>query len=245
VITAGVRQRPKETRLDLLQRNKSVVKDIVTQVVKHSPNSILLIVTNPVDVMTYLAWKTSGFSPSRVFGTGTSLDTCRFRNMLAQELGGLNPADIHADIIGEHGDKQIPVWSTANINGMCLRDLANGMDLKEEQLGNAVRNAAYEVISLKGYTNWGIGFVVCSIVQAVLNDRRSIWNVSVMTPAVYSSSPAVHPKTKETQENVFLSLPCVLGSRGVHSVLQLSLDSSENKAFQSLRAQMLAIQSKL
>ena len=182
IITAGAAQKPGETRLNLLERNVKIYQSILADVVQYCPDAILLIVTNPVDIMTYAALKISGFPSSRVIGSGTVLDTSRFRSLLANKLS-IDPRSVHAYIIGEHGDSEVPVWSTANVAGRKLLD-KDWSDLPQSdrdqltEIFNQVKNAAYEIIQRKGYTSYGIGLVVTDIVKAILRSQERVLTVS-------------------------------------------------------------------
>ena len=183
VVTAGSAQKPGETRLDLIKRNAEVFKDVIPRIAEVAPHCILIIVTNPVDVMTHIAIKLSGFDSHRVIGTGTLLDSARFKYQLSRHCE-IDPRNVHAYIIGEHGDSEVPVWSLANIAGMrlteycptCPRTCPQSV---KEAIFEEVRNAAYDVISKKGSTHWAIGLAIESIVKAVVRDERSVMTVSI------------------------------------------------------------------
>ncbi|RZC34847.1 Ldh 1 N domain containing protein, partial [Asbolus verrucosus] len=183
IVTAGVRQREGESRLDLVQRNTDVLKHIIPPLVKHSPNTILLIVSNPVDILTYVAWKLSGLPKHRVIGSGTNLDTSRFRFLMSQRLG-VAPSSCHGWIIGEHGDSSVAVWSGVNVAGVRLRTLNSVMGTEDdpEKWGDVhahVVESAYEVIKLKGYTNWAVGLSVANLAQSILRNTNNVHAVSV------------------------------------------------------------------
>lgn len=182
VITAGVRQKEGESRLSLVQRNTNILKAIVPQLVAYSPNAILLMVSNPVDLMTYVAWRLSGFPRNRVIGSGTNLDSSRFRFLMSQRIG-VAPTSCHGWVIGEHGDSSVPVWSGINLAGVRLHDLKPtigtvGDDEKWIELHRQVVNSAYEVIRLKGYTSWAIGLSTASLVSAILRNTSAVVAVS-------------------------------------------------------------------
>ncbi|KAG5333749.1 LDH dehydrogenase, partial [Acromyrmex heyeri] len=184
IVTAGARQREGETRLNLVQRNTDIFKGIIPQLVKYSPNTILLIVSNPVDILTYVAWKLSGLPKNRVIGSGTNLDSARFRFLLSQKLN-VAPTSCHGWIIGEHGDTSVPVWSGVNVAGVRLRDLNKyvGTDKDEEhwnELHKQVIQSAYEVIKLKGYTSWAIGLSVSQLASAILRNSNQVHAVSTL-----------------------------------------------------------------
>ncbi|KAJ8248927.1 hypothetical protein GJAV_G00229270 [Gymnothorax javanicus] len=220
VITAGVRQREGESRLALVQRNVDVFKQIVPQLAQYSPKAILLVVSNPVDVLTYVAWKLSGFPQERVIGSGTNLDSARFRFLMGEKLG-IHPSSMHGHVIGEHGDSSVAVWSGANVAGVSLLalnpELENKMDAEGwGEVHQEVVNSAYEVIRLKGYTSWAIGLSVNALVQSILKNLRSVHPVSTLVKGMHG-----------IDQEVFLSVPCVLGWDGVRGVLQQPLKEKE------------------
>ena len=221
IITAGTAQKPGETRLDLLGRNVAIYQNLLDDVVKHCPNAILLIVTNPVDIMTYVALKISGFPSSRVIGTGTVLDTSRFRSLLAHKLN-IDARSVQAYIIGEHGDSEVPVWSTANVAGQKLlsQDWEN-LAPQERKYFTAiferVKNAAYEIIQRKGYTSYAIGLAVTDIVEAIIRSQERILTVSGLVDGLYDI------------EDVCLGLPRVINEKGFFKTVNLDLSPREVK----------------
>jgi L-lactate dehydrogenase len=221
IITAGAAQKPGETRLDLLGRNVAIYQNILSDVVKHCPNAILLIVTNPVDIMTYVALKISGFPSSRVIGSGTVLDTSRLRSLLANKLN-IDARSVHAYIIGEHGDSEVPVWSTANVAGRKLLadDWEHLQQSDREELTaifDQVKNAAYEIIQRKGYTSYAIGLVVTDIVKAILRSQERVLTVSGLVNGMYGI------------DNVCLGLPRVVNEKGILKTVKLDLSPREEK----------------
>lgn len=225
VITAGAKQKPGETRLDLVQRNLEIFKSLIPQVVKSCSKAVLLIVTNPVDIMTYITLKLSGLPISSVIGSGTVLDTARFRYLLAEKFQ-IDPRSLHAYIIGEHGDSEVPVWSKVNISGMRLfEDEPNGRALGDAEqiqpLFEQVKNAAYEVIQRKGATSYAIGLGVTQIVQAILRNQNRVMTVSSLISGF------------EGIDDVCLSLPAVVNRQGVSRVLNLSLTVGEKQQLQN------------
>ncbi|KZC04889.1 PREDICTED: L-lactate dehydrogenase-like [Dufourea novaeangliae] len=235
IVTAGARQREGETRLDLVQRNTDIFKGIIPELVKYSPNTILLIVSNPVDILTYVAWKLSGLPKNRVIGSGTNLDSARFRFLLSQKLD-VAPTSCHGWIIGEHGDTSVPVWSGVNVAGVRLRDLNPdvGTDKDEEQWGNMhkqVVDSAYEVIKLKGYTSWAIGLSVSHLASAILRNSNQVHAVSTLITGF-------HGITKD----VFLSLPCTLGEGGVTCIVQQKLTEDERSRLNNSAEMMSKVQ---
>ncbi len=221
IITAGAAQKPGETRLDLLGRNIAIYQNILADVAKYCPDAILLIVTNPVDIMTYVALKISDFPSSRVIGSGTVLDTSRFRTLLASKLN-IDARSVHAYIIGEHGDSEVPVWSTANVAGRKLlsQDWENFKESDRQELTaifDRVKNAAYDVIQRKGYTSYAIGLVVTDIVKAILRSQERVLTVSGLVDGMYGI------------DNVCLGLPRVVSEKGILKTVNLDLSPREEK----------------
>ena len=219
VIAAGVGQQPGETRLGLLQRNVEIFGQVIPQVVQYNPNGILLIATNPVDVLTYIAWKLSGLPAARVIGSGTILDTALFRYLLSQHFG-VDPRSVHAYIIGEHGDSEVPVWSLANIAGMHLPDFCAPHGLAcdptaMDSIFQQTREAAYQIIERKGATYYAVAAGLMRIVEAILRDQSTVLSVSSLVEGYYDIN------------EVCLSLPTVIDKGGVDRVLQLELSPEE------------------
>jgi L-lactate dehydrogenase len=225
VITAGSNQKPGESRLDLLQRNAVIMRQVVQSVVQNNPEGLILIATNPVDVLTYVAWKISGLPRQRVIGSGTILDTARFRYLLSQHFG-VDPRSVHAYIIGEHGDSEVPVWSLANIAGMELSDYceANGLECSSEamqQIFQLTRDAAYHIIERKGATFYAVAAGLLRIVEAILRDQATVLSVSSYIENYYGIS------------DVYLSLPTVISRHGVHRFIKLKLTDGEITGLQN------------
>jgi len=223
IITAGANQKPGETRIDLVHKNTAIFKSIITEVKKYTSDCILLVVTNPVDILTYVTWKISGFPVSRVIGSGTVLDTARFRYLLGRHAG-IDPRNVHAYIIGEHGDTEVPAWSLTNIAGMTMDEFCRSCNKCEGQLSkyeiyNEVKNAAYQIIERKGATYYAVALAVKRIVEAILRDENSILTVSSLLEDKYGVS------------GVCLSLPSIVNSSGISSVLDLPLNSEEISLF--------------
>lgn len=221
IITAGASQKPGETRLDLVHRNVKIFKSLVSDIVEYCPDAILLIVSNPVDIMTYVTLKLSGFPSYRVMGSGTVLDTGRFRTLLAEKLG-LDPRSVHAYIIGEHGDSEVPVWSKANVAGMkiCDGDWPGSPEFGAEELNTIfeqVKNAAYEIIQRKGYTSYAIGLAVTDIVKAILRDQNRVLTVSSLVEDFYGLP------------EICISLPTIVSRQGATRILNFSLNETEKK----------------
>jgi L-lactate dehydrogenase len=224
VIAGGVAQRPGETRLELLQRNAEVFRQIVPSVVQVAPDAILLVVTNPVDIMTHLTARFAadfGVPTTRVIGSGTTLDTARFRALLGRHFD-VDPRHVHAYVVGEHGDSEVLAWSQATIAGLSLNEFArvHGTpldDAERREIDENVRRAAYQIIAGKGATYYGIGSAVKHIVDVLLHDQRAVLTVCCGTSGV--------PEC----EGVTLALPRLLGGDGVLATIPLSLDSSERE----------------
>ncbi|MDD5438875.1 MAG: L-lactate dehydrogenase [Candidatus Omnitrophica bacterium] len=222
VITAGLRQEPGETRIALVQRNADVFKDIIPRITKYAGDAILLVVSNPMDILTYLAWKIAGFPPERVIGSGTVLDTSRFRYLLSEHCG-VDPRNVHAYIIGEHGDTELPVWSQADIGGMQLKKFCplcdhrceSGEEL--EKIFDEVKNAAYKIIEAKGSTYYAIGLALVKIVEAILRDENAVLPVSTLIRDYYGI------------DDVYLSIPSLVNRGGVKRFLKLELSPLEQK----------------
>ncbi|KAK1341323.1 hypothetical protein QTO34_017727 [Cnephaeus nilssonii] len=220
VVTAGVRQQEGESRLNLVQRNVNVFKFIIPQIVKYSPDCIIIVVSNPVDILTYVTWKLSGLPKHRVIGSGCNLDSARFRYLMAEKLG-IHPSSCHGWILGEHGDSSVAVWSGVNVAGVSLQELnpAMGTDNDSEnwkEVHKMVVESAYEVIKLKGYTNWAIGLSVADLIESMFKNLSRIHPVSTMVKGMYG-----------IENEVFLSLPCILNARGLTSVINQKLKDDE------------------
>jgi L-lactate dehydrogenase len=228
VLAAGAPQAPGETRLDLIKKNAAIWRSIVPQVAKHNPGGILVIATNPVDVLTYAAWKLSGLPSQRVIGSGTILDTARFRYLLSQHFG-VDARSVHAYITGEHGDSEAPVWSSANIAGMRLPQFCQAQGIRYDQrvmeeIFLQTRDAAYRIIERKGATYYAVAAGLMQITQAVLRNQKTVLSVSSLIDNYYGLS------------DVCFSLPTVIDRGGVEQVLRLELDDSEvNKLRTSAR----------
>ncbi|MDU7496560.1 L-lactate dehydrogenase [Sneathia sanguinegens] len=196
VITAGAGQKPGESRLDLIGKNLNIFKQMIPQIVRYSPNSILLVVANPVDILTYFTYKLSGFPATRVIGSGTVLDTSRLKYNLAK-IFDIDAKSVHGFMIGEHGDSEFPVWSALSVGPLSIEEYCRLVNIELEELKKTVthnvKNAAYEIIEKKGYTNYAIGLAVRRIVEAILRDEKSILTISTYNPIseVYYSVPNV------------------------------------------------------
>lgn len=216
VITAGARQEQGETRLNLIEKNRKIFKEIIPTLAKVAPNSILLIVTNPVDVLTYEAIKLSKFPENRVFGTGTMLDTSRFQFHIAEKLC-LSPKSVEAYVLGEHGDSSFPVFSSANIAGKPIGDFEGFNKKMQDLCFEETKTAAYRIIHDMGYTCYSIGMVIKEIMVHIFQHSRIVVPLSVKLNNYYGHS------------NVALSVPCVLDSDGVSEVIKVPLNRKEQK----------------
>ncbi|MBE6444249.1 MAG: L-lactate dehydrogenase [Alphaproteobacteria bacterium] len=219
IITAGANQKPGETRTDLLERNVKIFAEIIPQVVSNAPTATLVIATNPVDIMTEVALKLSGLPKERVIGSGTILDTARFRTDLGFHLG-VSPKSLHANVLGEHGDSEVLCWSNGDGGTIPLSELANKLgkpltdDIKS-RIDDDVRNAAYKIINGKGATFYGIAGGLCRICQAITTNEYAILTVST------------HHSEVAGIKDVCISMPTVIGKRGVHNVLYPELSEEE------------------
>lgn len=224
VIAGGVAQKPGETRLELLQRNADVFRQIVPSVLQHAPDAVLLVVTNPVDIMTHLAAHfAANFNVphTRVIGSGTTLDTARFRALLGRHFG-VDPHHVHAYVIGEHGDSEVLAWSQASIAGLSLDEFAtvHGKPLTaadRKQIDEKVRRAAYQIIAGKGATYYGIGSAVARIVSVLLHDQRAILTICSRILGVTGC------------DGVTLALPHLVGGEGAMATIPLQLDAAEHE----------------
>lgn len=234
VVTAGARQNEGESRLSLVQRNVEIFKHIIPNLVKYSPNCILLIVSNPVDIMTYVSWKLSGLPHHRVIGSGTMLDSSRFRFEISERLH-IAPKSCHGYIIGEHGDSSVPVWSMVNIAGTRLKDIQPSIGEADDpenwaEVHKKVVNGAYEIIKLKGYTSWAIGLMVSTLCHSILKNQRQIYALSTLAKGQHGIS-----------DEVYLSLPVVVGELGITDVFQSKLSDSEEKRVQESAKTLRAV----
>ena len=225
VITAGAGQKPGETRLDLVKKNVGIFKTIIPEIAKRNYEGILLIVANPVDILTYAAVKLSGFPENRVFGSGTVLDTARLKYLLGEHLS-IDNRSVHAFIIGEHGDSEIAAWSSANVSGIPLNDFCElrghiEHDESMRRIAENVKNSAYEIIEKKKATYYGIAMSVRRICEAIIRDEKSILPVSSMQHGEYD----IH--------DVSLSVPAIVGRGGVERVVSIDLSPEEKEALQA------------
>ena len=222
VITAGAAQKPGETRLDLVNKNLKIFKSIVEEIVASGFDGIFLIATNPVDILTYATWKFSGFPKHKVIGSGTSLDTARFRQSIA-ELVGVDARNVHGYILGEHGDTEFPVWSHANVAGLQIYEwVKDHPETDEEELVNLffnVRDAAYTIIEKKGATFYGIAVALARITKAILNDENAVLPLSVYLNGHYGL------------EDIFIGAPAIVNRRGIQNVIEIPLTDVEKEKY--------------
>jgi L-lactate dehydrogenase len=210
IITAGAAQRPGESRVDLLKRNVAIFESITTEVLHYNKDGILLIASNPVDIMSYFTWRKAGWPAQRVIGSGTLLDSARFRYLIGDKLC-ISPRSVHAHIIGEHGDSELPVWSLANIAGTEIQM----SEQDREEIFTATRDAAYRIIEAKGATYYAIALALDRICTAILRNEASVLNVSTLLNDYHGIS------------DVYLGVPCVVDRGGVREVLPLSITDHE------------------
>lgn len=226
VITAGASQKPGETRLELLERNVEIFKDMVPQITERiSPETLLLVVTNPVDVLSYVTWKVSDLPYERVIGSGTTLDTARFKQVLG-DYCDVATQNVHAYVVGEHGDSEVPVWSSAHLAGVpfdeyCEMTARDHDGETKAEIAEEVRGAAYEIIEKKGATYYAIGLATTDIIEALIRDEDTIMTVSTLMQGQYDL------------EDVYLSLPCVVNRQGIRNVLELDLTDDEHDKLQN------------
>ena len=224
IITAGAAQKPGETRLDLLHKNAAIMTSIVESLKPHlDPEAIVIVVSNPCDVLSYLAYKKLGLPSSQVFGSGTVLDTSRLKTAISEDTG-IDPRNVHTFVVGEHGDSEVAVWSATSIGGLSILDYSTQCpecNLSHlDELHDKVRDAAYQIIAKKGATNYAVALAVSRIVSAVLNDENSVLTVSTYIESEFGGALS----------DIYLSLPCVVGSKGVKSILHPSYSKKEQLA---------------
>ncbi|MGV3486457.1 MAG: L-lactate dehydrogenase [Planctomycetaceae bacterium] len=231
VVTAGVNQKPGETRLALLQRNADVFREVIPQIVRYAADAVLVVATNPVDIMTHVASEIAvgcGVPQTRVFGSGTTLDTARFRTLLGEHFG-VDSRHVHAYVIGEHGDSEVLAWSHATIGGLRLPEFAalRGISLENgsrQDIDERVRRAAYRIIEGKGSTYYGIGSALAQIVNVLLHDQRSILTICSRVESVQGVT------------EVTISMPHLIGGNGVMAAIPLSLTTDEAAALKASAA---------
>ena len=230
VITAGAGQKPGETRLDLVHKNLNIFKSIIPEIAKRNCRGILLVVANPVDILTYAALKLSGFPESRVIGSGTVLDTARLKYQLGEHLS-VDSKSVHAFIIGEHGDSEIAAWSSANVSGIALDDFCEmrGHYNHDQSQAEKVKNSAYEIIEKKRATYYGVAMAVKRICEVIIRDEKSILPISSMMHGDFGV------------DNVVLSMPAVVGADGLEELVPISLSEKEQADLQASAATLRGI----
>lgn len=225
VITAGVNQKDGETRIELLNRNAKIMKSVVKNIMASGFDGIILVASNPVDILAYVAWKESGLPTNKVIGSGTSLDTARLRYEISRKVN-IDPRNVHAYILGEHGDSEFVSWSNSHIGAKPLTDVISSMDeIKFEDLDKIyrkVRDSAYEIIKRKKATYYGVGMALVRITSAIFNNENRIMPISVLNDGLY-----------HCQDDVYIGLPAVLNRDGVHHVVKLNLNEDETKSLQN------------
>ncbi len=220
IITAGANQKPGESRLDLVQKNAVIMRSIIREIKRVKCEGILLIVSNPVDILTQVALEESGFPKERVIGSGTVLDTARLKYLVSEKLK-VDSRNVHAFIVGEHGDSELAVWSCANIYGIGLEDFARmrgyrDFEKEKDELYHAVRDSAYEIIERKGATYYGIGMAAARIAESIVRDSHTVAPVSVSLNGEYGIS------------GLCLSIPAVIGRDGAEQILEINFSEEEN-----------------
>jgi len=222
VLCAGANQKPGETRLDLVEKNTKIFKSIVDEIMASGFDGIFLVATNPVDILTYAVWKFSGLPKERVIGSGTILDTARFRFLLGDYFK-VDTRNVHAYIIGEHGDTELPVWSHADIGGKPIAKMMKDQERYKhddlEQIFTNVRDAAYHIIQRKGATYYGIAMGLVRLTKAILHDENSILTVSAHLTGEYG------------HDDIYIGVPAVVNRGGIREIVELALDEEEQKKF--------------
>lgn len=223
VITAGAPQKPGETRLDLVHKNLAIVKDVVEQIMESGFNGIFLVAANPVDILTYAVLKISGFPKERVISSGTSLDSARFSDEIARYLS-LDPRDVYATIMGEHGDTSFPVWSNASIGGRhidyWLKEKTDDIEAAKEKIYTDVRDKAYRIIETKGATYYGVATVLAKICRIIIEDSHSIITLGAYMEGEYGC------------DDIYLGTPCVLSRSGIQKIIEVPLSDEEKEKMQ-------------
>lgn len=233
ILTAGANQKPGQTRTDLVKTNVKIFHSIVENVVKYNREGILLVVTNPVDILTYVTWKVSGFPSNRVIGSGTVLDTARLKYLIGQRLG-VDARNVHSFIIGEHGDSELAVWSSANISGIdmdtyCAEASSCGDIQNLRGIYDDVKNSAYSIIEAKGATYYAVAQAIKRICTAILRDERSVMPVSAYLDGEYGMS------------NICMSMPSIVGKEGISKVIEIKLDEKEQRYLEESRKKLAEI----
>lgn len=230
IITAGANQKPGETRLDLVHKNVSIFKSIIPEITKRNFEGILLIVANPVDILTYAALKISGYPKERVLGSGTVLDSARFRYLLSEHLN-VDSRSVHAYIIGEHGDSELAVWSSANVSGIGINDFCElrghyQHDEAMDRIYRTVRDSAYEIIERKGATYYGVAMAVSRIAESIIRNEHSVLPVSSLMEGEYGLT------------DLCISVPTIVSAKGAEQVLEIPLSPEEKEKLQKSAAEL-------
>lgn len=233
IVTAGVAQKPGETRLDLVRKNVAIFKAIIPEIAKRNCEGILLIVSNPVDILTYTALKLSGFPETRVLGTGTVLDTARLKYLIAEKMD-VDARNVHAFICGEHGDSEVPIWSSATISNVPLREFAEirgyqNVDKDLNEIAEEVKNSAYTIIKKKRATYYGIAMGVVRVCEAIIRDEHSVLPVSSLMYGAFDI------------DGLSLSMPAVVGASGVEMLVPVSMSEEELDAIRKSAATLKAV----
>ena len=230
IITAGANQKPGETRLDLVHKNVAIFKSIIPEITKRNFEGILLIVANPVDILTYAALKISGYPKERVLGSGTVLDSARFRYLLSEHLN-VDSRSVHAYIIGEHGDSELAVWSSANVSGIGINDFCElrghyEHDEAMDRIYRTVRDSAYEIIERKGATYYGVAMAVSRIAESIIRNEHSVPPVSSLMEGEYGLT------------DLCISVPTIVSAKGAEQVLEIPLSQEEKEKLQKSAAEL-------
>ncbi len=233
IITAGANQKIGQTRTDLVKTNVKIFHSIVDNIVRYNREGILLVVTNPVDILTYVTWKVSGFPSNRVIGSGTVLDTARLKYLIGQRLG-VDARNVHSFIIGEHGDSELAVWSSANISGIdldtyCAESTACGSIESLHGIYDDVKNSAYSIIEAKGATYYAVAQAVKRICTAILRNERTIMPVSTYLDGEYGVS------------DLCMSMPSIVGKDGIKKVIEIKLDEKEHDYLMESKEKLASI----
>ena len=230
IITAGAAQKPDETRIDLVNKNVKIFKSIIPEIVKRNTEGILLVVSNPVDILTYVTLKLSGFPTNRVIGSGTVLDTARLKYLLGEHLQ-VDSRSIHAFIIGEHGDSELAVWSSANVSGIGINDFCElrghyEHDEAMDRIYRTVRDSAYEIIERKGATYYGVAMAVSRIAESIIRNEHSVLPVSSLMEGEYGLT------------DLCISVPTIVSAKGAEQVLEIPLSQEEKEKLQKSAAEL-------
>lgn len=220
IITADAAQKPGETRLDLVVKNAKIIKEISENIKKYAPNSLVINITNPVDVLSYVVWKVTGFESNKVIGTGTILDTARLRSLVGANCG-VSPMSVHAYVIGEHGDSELAAWSSAMIGGVPIKNFCqncpyqNSCDSDLNKIFEEVKDSAYNIINKKGATNYGIASATSSLVESIVKNEGRVYTPSILL------------------DDLYIGYPAVINKDGVERTINITLSEEETKKFEN------------